>query len=209
MIDIETLDVGRDGRAIARLAPARLAPGSAWRLPGPSGSGKTTALFTLAGLLPPVAGSVTWADTGAPLRRGEAAVVFQDLLLVDGLSVLENVLLAPFALARPQDAAAARALLDRLGVGHLAGRRADRLSRGEAQRVAVARALVGAPRLLLADEPTASLDDAHAAATADLLLEAAAASGAALVIATHDSRLAARIPQALALAPLQTSAEAA
>lgn len=209
MIDIETLDVGRDGRAIARLAPARLAPGSAWRLPGPSGSGKTTALFTLAGLLPPVAGSVTWADSGAALRRGEAAVVFQDLLLVDGLDVLENVLLAPFALGRPQDAAAARALLDRLGVGHLAGRRADRLSRGEAQRVAVARALVGVPRLLLADEPTASLDDAHAAATADLLLEAAAASGAALVIATHDSRLAARIPQALALTPVQTSTEAA
>lgn len=209
MIDIETLDVGRDGRAIARLAPARLAPGSAWRLPGPSGSGKTTALFTLAGLLPPVAGSVTWADSGAALRRGEAAVVFQDLLLVDGLDVLENVLLAPFALGRPQDAAAARALLDRLGVGHLGGRRADRLSRGEAQRVAVARALIGAPRLLLADEPTASLDDVHAAATADLLLEAAAASGAALVIATHDSRLAARIPQALALTPVQTSTEAA
>lgn len=209
MIDIETLDVGRDGRAIARLAPARLAPGSAWRLPGPSGSGKTTALFTLAGLLPPVAGAVTWAHTGAPLRRGEAAVVFQDLLLVDGLSVMENVLLAPFALGRPQGTAAARALLDRLGVGHLAGRRADRLSRGEAQRVAVARALIGAPRLLLADEPTASLDDAHAAATADLLLEAAAVSGAALVIATHDSRLALRIPQAFALTPVGTPAEAA
>jgi len=209
MIDIDTLDVGRDGRVVARLAAARLTPGSAWRLPGPSGSGKTTALFTLAGLLPPVAGAVTWSDTGAPLRRGEAAVVFQDPLLVDGLSVLENVLLAPFALGRPQDAVAARAVLDRLGIDHLAGRRADRLSRGEAQRVAVARALVSAPRLLLADEPTASLDDAHAAATADLLLEAAATSGAALVIATHDSRLAARVPDALTLAPILAPAEAA
>ena len=165
---------------------------------GPSGSGKTTALFTLAGLLPPVAGEVRlageslWSLPAArrrALRSSRIAVVFQDMHLLGGLSVMDNLLLAPFAAGARQDRGAAIRSLERLGLDALADRKADALSRGEAQRVAVARAVLMEPRLILADEPTASLDDDNAERVGRLLVDAAAAVGAVLVIATHDRRL--------------------
>lgn len=158
--------------------------------------------MTLAGLLPPVSGDVVLngvrlSDLSASAtdhaRGRQVGLVFQDIHGLAGLSVLANVLLGAFATGLPQDRDRAMRLLDRVGLAHLAARRFETLSRGEAQRAAIARALLLEPAVILADEPTASLDDANAERVADLLLSMARETGAALIIATHDRRLRGRI----------------
>lgn len=198
---------------VARLPWLSLESGQAALLLGPSGVGKTSLLLAIAGLARIFAGDVEVDDQNLArldrrriqrFRAAHIGFVFQDLHLVTGLSVLDNVLLAPFASGRAQDRDRARSLLERLGLGEAAKRPAETLSRGQAQRVAIARALLQTPRLILADEPTASLDDSACERVADLLLEGARESGAALLVATHDQRLRARIGQVVeveAMAP--------
>jgi putative ABC transport system ATP-binding protein len=185
-------------------------PGSLWGCRGPSGSGKTTLLHTLAGLLRPTAGTVRWGDTVVSQlaetardrwRHATVGIVFQDFHLIPELSALENVLL-PGRFRRPSIVAPMREraalLLRQTGIG-VHGRRAGLLSRGEQQRVALARALLLQPRLILADEPTASLDAAAGTAVADLLLDAARTSGATLIAVSHDPTLLARLDHVLTL----------
>jgi putative ABC transport system ATP-binding protein len=165
---------------------------------GRSGSGKTTALNLLAGLARPSEGEVlvlgrptSTLDRAAlaRLRRSDIGVVGQEPGLVPFLSAGENVELA-LALRGTDDAAAtARAALEEVGLERRAYQRVDRLSAGERQRVALARALAQQPRLLLADEPSARLDEENAGAIAELLLRAARAHGMAVVCATHDPAL--------------------
>jgi ABC-type lipoprotein export system ATPase subunit len=165
---------------------------------GRSGSGKTTALNLLAGLARPSEGEVlvlgrptSTLDRAAlaRLRRSDIGVVGQEPGLVPFLSAGENVELA-LALRGTDDAAAtARAALEEVGLERRAYQRVDRLSAGERQRVALARALAQRPRLLLADEPSARLDEENAGAIAELLLRAARAHGMAVVCATHDPAL--------------------
>ena len=169
-------------------------------LEGPSGSGKTTLLAVAAGLLTAdqgeveVAGAALGRMSAAALRRwraGNVGFVFQRPRLLEGLSVLENVVLAATLAGMARTAArrdAAR-LLEELGVGALTARRPSALSGGEEQRVSVARSLVHRPALVLADEPTASLDWASGQAVASHLQRLARERGSALVIATHDVRL--------------------
>lgn len=182
--------------------------GEALLVLGPSGSGKTTLVNLVAGLLRPQGGTLDLA--GAPLhalsgaaadalRRRTTAIIFQSLRLVSALSVADNLALARRLAGRPRDPAKVQALLERLGIAGRAGAQPRTLSQGEAQRAAIARALVAEPALLIADEPTSALDDAHAAATAALLAEAAREQGAALMIVTHDQRLMAHFPRALRL----------
>jgi ABC-type lipoprotein export system ATPase subunit len=164
---------------------------------GPSGSGKSTLLHLLAGLDDPTVGSVEWPALGdrTQLRPGPIAVVFQGPSLLPPLTVLENVAL-PAVLDGASDADArvlARAALELLDLGELADKLPEEISGGQAQRVAVARAVAGEPRLILADEPTGQLDRAHGAALVDVLLEAADHTDAALVLATHDPTVAARL----------------
>jgi putative ABC transport system ATP-binding protein len=212
-----SLAVARARRAVATLDDFTLRGGEAALILGRSGSGKSTALFTLAGLAEPAAGEVFLEERAfsalPAAERGRTrgrliGFVFQDMHLLAGLTVLENLLLAPFAAGLAQDRKSAEVLLDRLGLAPVAGRPAETLSRGEAQRAAVARAMLIDPRVILADEPTASLDDEAAGQVARLLLEAAAASGAALVIATHDQRLKTLIPGRIALHPVPVEAAA-
>ena len=181
--------------------------GAAVALLGANGSGKSTLLRLCLGLIEPDAGSVELlgrplAGLGARGRRrlrARTALVAQRHLLVPRLSVLSNVVHGLLgrgggprrwgqALARPSERGAAMAALDRVGLAHLAGRRADGLSGGQSQRVAIARALVGGPRLLVADEPCASLDPAAGEEVMALLLALAREEGATVLFTTHDPR---------------------
>jgi len=167
---------------------------------GPSGSGKTTLLAVSGGLLTPDAGAVAVADrelgtldddARRRLRARSVGFVFQRPCLLERLTVRDNVRLAA-AVAEVEPGEAAREtdrLLARLGLGSLAGRRPAELSGGEEQRVAVARALVHRPRLVLADEPTACLDGVSGRAVAEALTALASERGAAVLVATHDPRL--------------------
>jgi predicted ABC-type transport system involved in lysophospholipase L1 biosynthesis ATPase subunit len=163
---------------------------------GPSGSGKSTLIHLLAGLEHSTAGSISWPALGpaSGLRPASVAVVLQGASLLPPLDVLENVAL-PLVLMGATEAEArdaALVALDRAGIGELAGRLPDELSGGQAQRAAIARALVGRPRLILADEPTGQLDRATGSRVVDLLIETAGAIGAALVVSTHDASVAER-----------------
>jgi ABC-type lipoprotein export system ATPase subunit len=167
-------------------------------LTGPSGSGKSTLLHLMAGLDDPTAGVLTWPALGerAALRPGPVAVVFQGPSLLPVLDVVENVAL-PLVLGGATDRharAEAQYALDLLGVGGLAAKLPEELSGGQAQRVAVARALAGRPRLVLADEPTGQLDHVNGAAVVDALLAAAGEADAALVLCTHDPLVAEHLP---------------
>ena len=177
-----------------------LVPGEVVLVMGPSGSGKTTLLLMLGAMLRPTAGSILidGVDVArAPERRLPAlrahrfGFVFQDFNLLGALSVAENVELA-CNLAGVTGAAAhrrARALLERVGLGHRLGFRPEQLSGGEKQRVAIARALANDPPLVLADEPTANLDSAHGREVARLLRQLATEDRRSVVVVSHDARL--------------------
>ncbi len=174
-----------------------VAPGEFVALTGRSGSGKTTLLNLLGGLDRPTAGSVriggtdlaTYSDRQMTrLRREQLGFIFQSYGLIPTLSALENVEL-PLHLMGWRWSRRQHRALEALELVHVADRAAHRvyeLSGGQQQRVAVARALAGEPRLILADEPTGSLDTATAASIWQLLAHIAASSGVAIVAATHD-----------------------
>jgi putative ABC transport system ATP-binding protein/lipoprotein-releasing system ATP-binding protein len=166
---------------------------------GPSGSGKSTLIHLLAGLDEPTVGTVDWPAIGDrdELRPGPVAVVFQGPSLLAPLTVAENVAL-PLLLAGAAQAdarARAHAALETLGLLDLREKLPEEISGGQAQRVAVARALAGEPQLILADEPTGQLDHVNAAAVVDVLLAGAQHSGAALVVSTHDPAVAERLDE--------------
>jgi ABC-type lipoprotein export system ATPase subunit len=182
--------------------------GEAVALIGPSGSGKTTLLMLIAGLLGVQTGRIEIAGTDLQSLRGAArdrwrgrtiGMVLQSFQLLPRLSVLENLTAAQFLSGARVDLSAARQTLMALEIADLADVRPRRLSRGQAQRAAIARAVVNRPPLLLADEPTSSLDDDAAEAALRLLLEASRDRGAALVIATHDRRVTAHVARTVAL----------
>ncbi len=176
--------------------------GESLAVTGPSGSGKSTLLHVLAGVLVPDAGTVDYCgrlvsgldETGrARLRLAEFGFVFQFGQLLGDLSAVDNVTIPLLLAGTPRKEALARAqeLLGWLGVGEHADRLPTRLSGGQAQRVAVARALVNRPRILFADEPTGALDSLAAERTMAALTQATKAVGTALVVVTHDARTAA------------------
>jgi putative ABC transport system ATP-binding protein len=176
-----------------------VSPGARVALTGPSGSGKSTLLHLLAGLDRPSAGRVSWPGLGEPARPGpgQVGLVFQGPSLLPALDAVENAALPLVLAGRRQDDAehVARTALALVGAGSWAGRLPEELSGGQAQRVAVARAVAGQPVLILADEPTAQLDRAAAEALIDVLLAVTHRLGAALVLATHDPAVANRLDQ--------------
>lgn len=182
----------------------RVEPGQRLAIMGPSGSGKSTLLAILGGLEYPTAGQVVLdgvdpfagsATERAAYRNRRIGFVFQEHHLLPGCSALDNVLVPALATGRvPREIAArGRRLLERVGLGSRTHHRPGELSGGERQRVAVARALLLSPRLILADEPTGQLDSRAATLVADLLVDLATEDGSMLVAVTHSEPLAARV----------------
>jgi lipoprotein-releasing system ATP-binding protein len=184
--------------------------GSAVAIRGPSGCGKSTLLYLAGTLDKPTSGLIEilgenpWRLSSARLaafRNQHIGFIFQDHQLLPQCSVLENVLLPALAgFGSPGDVRQrANQLIDRVGLGHRRNQRPGRLSGGERQRVAVCRALIHQPSLLLADEPTGNLDPATAEEIGTLLLEVAAEQRTALLCVTHSDDLAGRFPHAVTL----------
>ena len=184
---------------------------------GPSGSGKSTLLHCAAGILAPDAGSVRFDGSElttlrdaerSDLRRTAFGFVFQFGQLIDELTCLENVAL-PLRLAGIRRAGAdrvAREWLDRVEAGDLADRRPAEISGGQAQRVAVARALIHGPSVIFADEPTGALDSLSGEKVMSLLTRAVRQTGAALVLVTHEARVAAYSDREVVVRDGRTSA---
>ncbi|MFE2992806.1 ABC transporter ATP-binding protein [Streptomyces sp. NPDC059262] len=177
-------------------------PGEVVAVMGPSGSGKSTLLHCLAGIVTPDEGTITYAGQNlaalsdaarSALRRSDFGFVFQFGQLVPELTCLENVAL-PLRLngaKRKAAEATARAWMERLEVDDLTGQRPGEVSGGQGQRVAVARALATGPRVLFADEPTGALDSLNGERVMELLTDAARSTHAAVVLVTHEARVAA------------------
>jgi putative ABC transport system ATP-binding protein len=177
-------------------------PGEVVAVMGPSGSGKSTLLHCLAGIVTPDSGSIrydgqelaTMSDAGrSRLRRSEFGFVFQFGQLVPELTCVENVAL-PLRLngtSRKQAERTALGWMERLEVDDLAKKRPGEVSGGQGQRVAVARSLVTSPRVVFADEPTGALDSLNGERVMELLTEAARSANAAVVLVTHEARVAA------------------
>ncbi|MGW0970750.1 ABC transporter ATP-binding protein [Streptomyces sp. NPDC002516] len=190
------LTFGRDARAVVAVHGANLTirPGERLAIVGSSGSGKSSLLHLIAGLERATTGTVTRAPG---LEPSDIGLVFQNDSLIPALNVAENAALPLILADLPENEARQTALaaLARVGVRHLADRLPEEISGGQAQRVAVARVLSQAPRLILADEPTGRLDHASGARVLDALLTTADLARAALVVTTHDPSVAARLTQ--------------
>jgi putative ABC transport system ATP-binding protein len=198
MIFVKGLEHRYGNTAVLRVPEWRVAAGERCLVLGPSGSGKSTLLHVLAGLQRPSDGAVSvfqqdlCALKASEIDRWRGAtvgIVLQSLHLVAHLDVRANLRLAQYLARLPQDDAAVDGALAALGVADKGSRKPRELSQGEQQRVAIARAVVNGPKLLLADEPTANLDDEAAARAVGLLIGEAQRSRATLVVATHDARV--------------------
>jgi ABC-type lipoprotein export system ATPase subunit len=203
MFAVRDLTHAYDGKEVLRVEAWDAEQGAHWLVLGPSGSGKTTLLHILAAILRPTGGGVSVAgqDLGAlkaveldGFRGKHVGIVLQRLHLMSSLAVMDNLLLAQYLAGVPQDRARASEVLATLDLADKAGAFPHELSFGQAQRVAVARAVVNRPKLLLADEPTSNLDDERCMQALELLEGQARACDATLVIATHDQRIKARMP---------------
>ncbi len=165
---------------------------------GQSGTGKTTLLHLLALLLSPQSGEVSLNGQSlrnlspaqaANVRAKELGIIYQRAHFVSSLSVLDNILLANYLASKKQDRDKAVFLADQLGFGEHLFKKPSQLSQGEQQRVSIARALMNDPAVILADEPTASLDDVNCRKVVALLKEQSQSIGASLIVVTHDQRL--------------------
>jgi ABC-type lipoprotein export system ATPase subunit len=200
-LSMEYPSPGGQVRALGDVA-LTVEPGTSLAVVGPSGCGKSTLLGILGGLEVPTAGEVHIGDDvisampegeRAALRRRAFGFVFQADNLQPFLTVSENVGLQSVLAGLPDEPSRRQALLDALDIGSLGHRFPDQLSGGQRQRVAVARALVHGPGVVLADEPTGSLDSANSDKVVELLLRLHKEQGTTLVVVTHDRRVAARM----------------
>ncbi|MCH2044456.1 MAG: ABC transporter ATP-binding protein [Saprospiraceae bacterium] len=184
--------------------------GSHWLILGQSGCGKTTLLHILGGMRKPTSGLISINGmeinkmdeaTLDNFRGGHIGVIFQQPHLINAITVEENLLAAQYLAQKKQDKKRVRELLEKLNLSAKLKVRPKRLSQGEQQRVSIARALINNPVLVLADEPTSSLDDDNCKEVVDLLLEQSKEHNATLIIVTHDNRLKSLFENQIELTP--------
>jgi ABC-type lipoprotein export system ATPase subunit len=216
--------VGPDGSVVpvVDIDSFDLPDGEQAALIGTSGSGKTTLLHLIAGILTPDSGSIHFAFKDhtnvnlAALSEAERDVfrgrhigyIFQTHHLLPGFTALENVLLGMSFTGRPADKSWAKRLLNEVGLSDRLDYRPAKLSVGQQQRVAVARALANRPQLVLADEPTGALDEKNAQQVLDLIRKLCAEVNAALLLVSHDLNIARQLPRVLTLAELNRATDA-
>ncbi len=209
IVEITGLTAGYGGKAVLALDRFNVETGQHTLVLGPSGCGKTTLLNIIAGIALPMSGEVCVNGTRvAALSAGDRdqfrgrhiGFVMQRLHLISALTVEGNLRLAQRLAGVRADDARIRAILGALGISHLHRTWPRQLSQGEAQRVAIARAVVNRPVLILADEPTAALDDGNCQAAIELLFDQAREHGATLLVATHDPRIKSRFAHVRELA---------
>jgi len=220
MIAIDSLEFSYPGMEFSLRIPGfEVAAGEKVAVIGPSGSGKTTLLNLVAGILVPQRGRVNCADVevsalGDRQRRdfriSRIGFVFQDFELLDYLDVLDNIL-HPYRITGALQLTSevrtrAAALADRMGIGDKLRRRVDHLSQGEKQRVAICRALLPSPRLVLADEATGNLDPRNKGHILDLLFSNVEAHGATLLAVTHDHELLQRFDRVVDFSDFRSAA---
>ncbi len=198
MLEIKSLKHSYDGEKLIDYPDWTVEKGNHAIILGNSGSGKTTLLHLIGGLMPPKQGDIFISGENLSEKRnakldrfrGEnIGIVFQKAHLVRSLSVKENLSLSQYLGQKKTDSSRVREVLTHLAIEDLADRKVHQISQGQAQRVSIARAVINSPKLLLADEPTASLDDENCKKVIDLLKSEAEESGATLVVATHDHRV--------------------
>jgi putative ABC transport system ATP-binding protein len=214
--------VGPDGSIVPVIDIPRfqLGDGEQAALIGSSGSGKTTLLHLIAGILTPDGGNITFgsgpdgqvdittlSEAQRDVFRGAyIGYIFQTHHLLPGFTALENVLLGMSFTGRPHDAAWARRLLDEVGLSDRLHYKPAKLSVGQQQRVAVARALASRPRVVLADEPTGALDPANAQQVLDLIRSLCTEVSASLILVSHDMEIARQLPRKVSLGELNRAA---
>ncbi|MEP7156791.1 MAG: ABC transporter ATP-binding protein [Betaproteobacteria bacterium] len=208
MVEVSGLRAGYGAHVVLALDRFNVEAGQHTLVLGPSGCGKTTLLNVISGIALTISGDILVdgqrVDKMRPSRRDQfrgrhIGFVLQRLHLVSALSVFDNLALAQRLAGFPVDAARIESVLSQLGIADKKHTSPGKLSQGEAQRVAIARAVINRPALILADEPTAALDDDNCDAAIELLFTQAREHGATLLVATHDRRIRPRFSQVLEL----------
>ncbi|MES2653581.1 MAG: ABC transporter ATP-binding protein [Bacteroidota bacterium] len=198
MISIQSVAHQYNGSSLMNFKDWEIKEGEQWLLLGESGSGKTTLLHILTGILKPKQGEVNINNTSIytlsskkldQFRGRNIGIIFQKPHLIKSLTISENLALAQSFAQLPKSESRIIEVLESLGIADKKKAYPNELSQGQLQRVSIARAVINKPSLLIADEPTASLDDKNAAAVLNLLKQQSGLNQATLIVATHDKRV--------------------
>ncbi|MEJ5995518.1 ABC transporter ATP-binding protein [Pedobacter sp. Du54] len=198
MISIQSVAHQYNGSSLIRFKDWQIKDGEKWLLLGESGSGKTTLLHILTGILKPKQGEVNINDTSIytlssknldQFRGRNIGIIFQKPHLIKSLTIAENLALAQNFANLPKNEARINEVLESLNIANKKKSYPNELSQGQLQRVSIARAVINKPALLIADEPTSSLDDKNAIAVLNLLMQQSSLNRATLIVATHDKRV--------------------